>query len=115
MIVGAELDAVVAQILVYGKRVAPEEACGIVLLDQPKPLVIQLINCSSEPETSYKLGNEELAMKLSPETPPSQVVIWHTHPGGNVGPSQQDLRQRYPHADLKYLVVALPNGEAAFF
>lgn len=40
------------------------------------------------------------------------VVLWHSHPSGGVGPSTTDLRSKTP---FKYhLVVSLVNGEAVF-
>jgi proteasome lid subunit RPN8/RPN11 len=45
-----------------------------------------------------------------------EVVIWHTHPSGNVGPSPSDREQRIP--DLANLIVAVTEDEkpiATFF
>lgn len=36
-----------------------------------------------------------------------EVLFWHTHPGGNVGPSGSDLDLKRQMPDLQYLVVTL--------
>jgi proteasome lid subunit RPN8/RPN11 len=37
-----------------------------------------------------------------------RVVLWHSHPGGGVGPSREDMQNKTP---LKYhLVLALVDG-----
>lgn len=41
------------------------------------------------------------------------VIVWHTHPSGFVGPSRGDMQNRVE--GLKYLVVSLPDGEAVYF
>lgn len=35
-----------------------------------------------------------------------RVVLWHTHPGGGVGPSREDMRNKTP---LKYHLVITQN------
>lgn len=79
-----------------------------------------LVNTHSDPERAYSVNNEELVEALvdimeehNVIIERHQVVVWHTHPSGHVGPSAGDLRHKEP--DLEYLVVALPNGEATRF
>jgi proteasome lid subunit RPN8/RPN11 len=39
--------------------------------------------------------------------------VWHTHPGGLVGPSSGDLEHAV--TGVNYLVVTVPGGEARHF
>lgn len=68
--------------------------------------------------TEFRLSSEELSdMLLSlvesdyPELMPEQVMVWHTHPGGLVGPSDGDmqLKQRLKNSGLvfRWCVVSL--------
>ena len=91
----------------------PAEACGIVL---PTPLrgrrVWEVPNRSMKPQTSFEISSEDLRILIQdwldvPENRPMlpDAVIWHTHPGGGLGPSKYDMRYRFPH--LNNLVVTL--------
>lgn len=112
---------VLDQILLLGQEAAPNEACGIVTPDQQ---VISLSNQTpTNPGDSYAVDGDELVEAISeysrrcdvqPESlTRAHFIIWHTHPGGQIGPSKGDLETRLP--DFQYVVVTLPNGEAARF
>jgi proteasome lid subunit RPN8/RPN11 len=38
-----------------------------------------------------------------------KIAVWHTHPGGNVGPSRADMQSKPDH--FQNLVVALRGDE----
>jgi proteasome lid subunit RPN8/RPN11 len=109
------------QILKIGQENLPNEACGILIPLPGNPILRELSNSHWTPETGYSVNNDELvnALKAILNDHPtltltkSDVVVWHTHPSGYIGPSEDDLR--YKEADLQYLVVAMPNGEATMF
>lgn len=100
---------------------APVEACGII---SPDLRVVTLPNVTpNSPESSYAVEAEDLVEAIDDYVERSGVkpqgltrdhfIIWHTHPGGQIGPSVGDLRERLP--GFKYLVVTLPNGESSIF
>jgi proteasome lid subunit RPN8/RPN11 len=110
------LDVVVPKIIELGMAKMPYEACGVVIPDldtPPDQWVRELCNRSPDPLNSYKIDPQTVAdILLNPQVW-DDVLIWHTHPSGHVGPSKDDMRQRDPR--LKYLVVSLPRGEAVRF
>ena len=90
-----------------------QELCGVIL---PQPFhgvqVVMVPKRADDPHTSFKmLGSdlrfamgsffEEVDSSLWPE-----VIFWHTHPGGGIGPSRVDLQNRGPG---HYLVVAMTS------
>ena len=95
---------------------APEEACGVLL---PSPLrgsrVHEMPNRSSRASDSFMFCASDVREVLAEwlaEHPDGEATIWHTHPGGNVGPSAFDLGHRVEEAGN--LVVALtPEGPKA--
>lgn len=110
------IDIIVPKIVELGMARLPHEACGVVVpdLDQPAEFwVHELVNRSSDPLNSYRIDPETVAKLLVDPEVWEDVLIWHTHPSGHIGPSIDDMRQRDQR--LKYLVVALPGGEAVKF
>jgi proteasome lid subunit RPN8/RPN11 len=112
------LDVVVPKIVEIGLERAPSEACGLVIPNleaTPDQWVQELINRSEDPTNSYRFDTSAVRALLTDREVWEDVLIWHTHPSGHVGPSRRDMEER--HAELKgrYLVVALPRGEATLF
>lgn len=111
---------IVDQVCQLGQAAEPLEACGIIT---PDGRVVQVPNVSPEPHRHYQLESAGLvnAMREYTErsnTPLSELqrdhlIIWHTHPGDQVGPSKVDMRQKV--AGFRYLVVAIPSGVASQF
>lgn len=107
---------VIDQILVIGQQRQPNEACGIVMYPN---LVIELPNVAGNPRQAYEIDNEDLVKTLAQRIMTidtierEDILIWHTHPSGLVGPSQGDLDARVE--GFRYLVVAMPRGKAALF
>jgi proteasome lid subunit RPN8/RPN11 len=109
-------DIIVPKIVEFGMMRLPYEACGVVIPDLNYPAdqwVHELVNRSSDPLNSYKIDPETIAGLLVDPEVWEDVLIWHTHPSGHVGPSKGDMEGRDPR--LKYLVVALPGGLATRF
>jgi len=110
------IDIIVPKIIELGMAKLPYEACGVVIPDLDEPpdrWVRELCNRSKDPLNSYVIDPQTVAdILVNPEVW-EDVLIWHTHPSGHVGPSRDDMKQRDPR--LKYLVVALPRGEAVKF
>lgn len=80
----------------------------------PELWVIELENISNEPHdtflTDLAVAEERVKLRLERVPTPDDVWLWHTHPGGNVGPSRMDMQNRVE--GVNYLVVALPDGPA---
>jgi proteasome lid subunit RPN8/RPN11 len=110
------LDVIVPRVMEFGLLRMPKEACGVIVPELSAPVdqwVLELVNRSESPENSYLIDGETLrTISADPEVW-DDCIIWHTHPSGNVGPSRRDLEYRIP--GIKYLVVALPRGEAVLF
>jgi proteasome lid subunit RPN8/RPN11 len=117
--ISLHLDVVIPRIVELGLVSSPNEACGIVVPkigDDPRTWVHELRNRSPQPCDSYAIDPvtvDGLLADLNAEHVFSDVLIWHTHPQGNAGPSRGDLDAKLP--GLNYLVVALPYGEAVMF
>ena len=110
------IDVIVPKIVEIGMQRMPNEACGIIIPDlnyTADEWVHELANRSPDPLNSYRIDPETIAGLLVDPEVWDDVLIWHTHPSGHIGPSKRDMEQRHPK--LKYLVVALPGGEAARF
>lgn len=112
------IDTIIPRILEIGMKRLPNEACGLVVPDFDKPVddwVIELNNRSPDPLNSYVIDPEALGqITLDPEVW-EDVLIWHTHPSGHIGPSKRDVETMIPQLKRRYLVVALPGGEAVLF
>lgn len=90
-------------------RRLPNEAAGIIL---PNDVVIELENTAESPTDRFEFSKAELASALHGVEDVSDLVIWHSHPGGGIGPSRIDIRQKTP---LKYhLVVSILANEFVY-
>lgn len=105
----------VDQIAQIGLAAYPHEACGLLL---PTPVrgqqVIQLPNRSKEPLDSVEVDPDDFIIEMEllygeadaiPDEVLEDIVVWHTHPSGNVGPSKYDMENK--PAKLGCLVVAI--------
>lgn len=94
-------------------EVAPNEACGLLVNETGGIQVIPLVNRAEDPTASYRIDNQTLrTLALKPKTW-EHVAVWHTHPGGQVGPSAEDLEHRIN--GVKYFVVTIPTREVVWF
>lgn len=94
---------------------APREACGILF----SGIVVELPNYA-ETDGEYTIKGLDVVVAVKDicegsreEVNPSEILIWHTHPSGLVGPSEGDLSSRLEM--FRYAVVSLPNGEVVEF
>jgi proteasome lid subunit RPN8/RPN11 len=106
-----------------GKQALPNEACGVVI-EYPCGhfKVYELLNESDTPTTASVLSTTELLATVPEDIiaaiRPEDMVIWHTHPSGAIGPSKKDMMCRPSDpigARIPHLVVAMPNGEATLY
>lgn len=114
----------VASIVELGKQRIPREACGILLTRRDSGLrIVEVPNSSPDSDATLMLGADlhaAIEQLVSAEPPyhgdlERDLVIWHTHPGGKVGPGREDMRERRKYPTARCLVVSLPNGEAVQF
>jgi len=75
----------------YALAAAPREAVGLILSDLT---VIRLPNYASAPEHQFKVSKKDIVTALADEETLSEVVFWHSHPLGGLGPSRIDMKQR---------------------
>lgn len=107
------LIAAAEKILSLGIEAAPEEVCGILVNETEGVRVVQLRNRAEDPTREYRIDPETLrGLSLKPDRW-RHVAIWHTHPGGHVGPSTRDLETKIP--SVRYMVVTVPSGEVRWF
>lgn len=101
-----------------GKERKPNEACG-VLLPHPrsphegsKSQVVELPNRSLKPDT-YRMATADIRLAVEElnlsKDEVDRMAIWHTHPGGGIGPSRDDMIRRV--RDVPYLVVAIQEDD----
>lgn len=106
-------EDMVMEIARIGDLRSPSEACGLLL---PTPVngvqIIELPNRSMTPQDDFEMRGTDMLMALEqvfqgdfPEQLIDSLTAWHTHPGGNLGPSRFDMKNR--PARLKSLVVTL--------
>lgn len=113
MVLEVELVERIARI---GRERYPNEACGLLL---PVPVrgfqVLEVPNRSTSPEEEFIMWGSDMMLVLEPLFPDADLLetliseqgltAWHTHPGGNIGPSKADLENK--PAKLRSLVVTL--------
>lgn len=107
-------DDALSEIAVLGRRAKPKETCGVLL---PSPWkgrwVVEIENTSSTPHDSFEFTTKELREALAEwfdeakGQNPFDLVLWHTHPSGGVGPSRVDVQAKIK--GVTHLVVALTN------
>lgn len=115
----------VEQIAQWGMEAGYVEICGVLLTrSDGGPRLKQVVNKAAKPEIQVFMHSDDFMDALldlvgHPEQYPGplgeELVVWHTHPGGLVGPSKQDLLWRKELGDTRCLVVTIPSGEAIQF
>lgn len=118
-------DADIAQIVQWGMEGAPDEVCGILLTRaNDGPRLLRVANSAPDPRrNTMMLTDDILDALIEVVGPPAlyegdvskELVMWHTHPGGLVGPSKDDMKYRKKLGDTRCLVVTIPSGEATEF
>lgn len=113
------------EIVRIGLLRAPNEACGL-LVTAPGLLkrVEEVPNRSTEPRDSCQMLDPDVRFAMRAilgdlqETEvdlAKHLVVWHTHPGGKIGPGRMDMEFKRQLRGIRCLVVALPGGEAVQF
>lgn len=98
-------------LLLHTKNAAPREACGVIIRGH---MVQVLKNHSASPENSFEIHRGELRALIEKYQVPvsriaEDVVLWHSHPAGGVGPSRTDMQQKTPLK--RHLVVSLVDDD----
>lgn len=121
------LESDVEQIRQLGMETGADEICGL-LLTRPDtgPRLCQVPNRARNPRRNVVMLSDDmldgvLELVGNPDRYPGDLtrdlVVWHTHPGGLVGPSMVDLEWRWTEtlSQTRCLVVTIPSGEAVYF
>ena len=107
------VEAALDHIFDLGMEGAPEEVCGLIVNETAGCMVVPMINRAEDPTASYRIDGQTLRqLALKPKTW-EHVAVYHTHPGGDVGPSALDLEHKLDV--VKYVVVTIPTGEKVWF
>jgi proteasome lid subunit RPN8/RPN11 len=114
------MDEALAEIHALGELRAPAEACGLLLpvpfgtrADGRPRTVIEMPNRAARPHDSYYFTTDDVKIEIGkwmayqPPAVLKDIIIWHTHPGGGVGPSTDDIKQK--QNGVTYAVVALTS------
>lgn len=119
------LPSDVQQIAQIGMEAGYLETCGVLLTrSDGGPRIKQVENKAEQPVIQVYMESDDFMDALldlveNPRTYPGNIseelVVWHTHPGGLVGPSKQDMEWRQSLGDTRCLVVTIPSGEAVTF
>lgn len=88
----------------------PNEACGIIYQE----IVFPLRNHATTPQHNFEVKLGELRALINNAGIPlasvqEHVFLWHSHPGGGIGPSTFDLTHKTPLSH--HLVVSLVKGD----
>lgn len=97
------------------------ELCGVIL---PTPFhgvqVMNIPNRAEDPHTSFRMIGADLRFQLAgwfEEADPSlwpEVIFWHTHPGGGIGPSRVDMQNK-PPSGYSLVIALTPDGPVPTF
>lgn len=113
------------QIVQWGIAAGGVEICGILLTRfDGGPRLKNIPNGSDEPSDMTFMTIDDIMEALlelvgDPDSYPGdltrELVVWHTHPGGMVGPSRLDMEYRRKLGSTRCLVVTIPSGKAVQF
>jgi len=102
----------------WGQETAPNEACGLWIpatnIQGTHDLWL-VDNIAEDPLKSYKMDMVDVSQLMERHniTGPGefyeQVIVWHTHPSGMVGPSKGDIDASM--FNVKYMVMTIPSQE----
>jgi proteasome lid subunit RPN8/RPN11 len=115
----------VEQITQWGLEAGYVEVCGVLLTrSDGGPRLKRVPNKAVNPQIQVFMDSDDFMDALldlveDPKTYSgnisSELVVWHTHPGGLVGPSDLDRAWREELSTTRCLVVTIPSGEAVTF
>jgi len=104
------LPDILARIGRIGRDRAPIEAAGFIF---PGSRIIELANRSHTPTRNFEFEPQDVILAIEAahleltDEDWEQAILWHTHPGGNIGPSSVDIANRIEV--ITHLVVALTD------
>jgi proteasome lid subunit RPN8/RPN11 len=116
-------DSMVMEMARIGELRKPNEACGILLPYKVKQhQVIELPNRSKTPHDEVLMTGEDVLLELEaifgddglPEGFAESLTFWHTHPGGNLGPSKYDMKHK-PNIGKSLVVTLTDPPKATWF
>lgn len=94
-----------------GVKEAPKEACGLLFADGT---LVELPNRSDSPTCSFKIewadardALESLGRSELMQSGVTDVLVWHTHPSGLIGPSTLDVHQKRSWQGVQAAVITL--------
>lgn len=91
---------------------SPNEAVGLIVRDH---IVLELTNASDQPESSFAVGVDDIIKAVDEanlsmtEADWEGIILWHSHPGGGIGPSRVDMRNRVPR--WSHLVLTIDGDD----
>lgn len=90
---------------------APLEAVGLILSDDR---IIELPNRAERPEELFVASRNDIIEAIEHERNIhlEEVVLFHSHPGGGVGPSRLDMRNKTPFR--YHLVVTIIDNDVVY-
>src|SRR5687768_13092470 len=88
------MEAGLSRILSLGIEAAPEEACGLLINEVHGVRIVPMVNRAEDPVNGYRIDPVTVRQLVSQHKHWRHVAIWHTHPGGLVGPSPGDLEHK---------------------
>jgi proteasome lid subunit RPN8/RPN11 len=94
-------------LLVRAFEATPYEAVGLILPDRR---VVSLPNLA-EGDSTFRVSKADIIAALEGVERQylDEVVLWHSHPSGGIGPSTTDLQQKTQFT--YHLVVSIVDGD----
>lgn len=91
----------ILEIYELGLKAQPAETCGVIL---PTPFkgsqVVEVKNEAQDAENHFYTTGKAIAKVIyewfltATHQETLDIIFWHTHPNGGIGPSRVDLRER---------------------
>jgi proteasome lid subunit RPN8/RPN11 len=106
------------QLLAQEAEDPTQELCGVIVPDldgRRGSHVIVVPNRAEEPHTSFRMLGSDLRFALEKWFKEAdtalwrEVIFWHTHPGGGIGPSRTDMQNK-PPSGYSLVVSLTPEG-----
>ncbi len=98
-------DQVLSQILAHAERDFPNEACGLIINTGYSYTVIECINTSHEPESSFLIDPLIYAQWVD-----QIACVYHSHPNQSAKPSPADIASS-ERCNVPFMIVSVPSGE----
>lgn len=114
---------IIAEIDRIGKLRLPNEACGVITPTAYQgQRVWEMPNRSKRPQETFQFTSDDLVLALEHWTQEhaslavwENLTVWHTHPGGQVGPSKMDLENRIEECGNLVVSLGEKGPQATWF